>query len=121
MAPPRCPVCSAPHATCGGPTRLIHPPVDFTSEPRRAGVAELHEYEIPHRDHTTTVQLSEEDAKLYPGAKRKGKVAAGEPQPVTRPPYATDDSETDPAERENLVTAKKADPPLDKSRTTRRG
>lgn len=114
MAPPVCPICHTPHAACGT-ADLAYSPVDVAPEPRRAAMAELHEYEIPHRDHTTTMQLSEEDAALYPGAKRLGKVAPGEPQPVTRPPYATDDSEHDPADRP-VTAAKKAPTPPNKAR-----
>jgi hypothetical protein len=83
-------------------------------------VAELHEYEVQHRGHTTTMQLSEDDAKLFPGAKKLGKVEQATPQPVTQPPYATEVPAAGEAEHEDdgehLVTSKRAAPPQNKRR-----
>jgi hypothetical protein len=130
---PVCPICSAPHAACL-PTdpRYV---LDVPPEARRPVVAELHLYEVPIRNSVTQMRLTEEDAKLHPGAKKLGKAKQVEVQPVSRPPHATNASdvterpelpedEAEPAE--HLVTsqgAKKAEAPQNKARTAnpRRG
>lgn len=79
MAPPKCPVCSAAHVSCGPPAVVT--PVDIPHEIRRPTVAELAEYEVEVRGHTATMQLSAEDAERL-GAKRVGDVKVTEPVPV---------------------------------------
>jgi len=80
-------------------------------------VAELFLYEVPHRGHTATVKLSEDEAKSVYGddAKKLGAAKQGEVQPVTQPPYAVDVDSGD-----HLVTSeKKAPPARNKARTTK--
>lgn len=56
-------------------------------------MADLSLYEVEHRNFTTTMKLSAEDAEAL-GAKKVGAVAQAEPQPVTRPSWAVDADET---------------------------
>lgn len=55
-------------------------------------MADLHLYEVPHRNHTATLRLSEEDAKALYGdkAKKVGSVAETKPEPVAVPSHAVD-------------------------------
>lgn len=70
-------------------------------------MAELALYEVTHRNFTTTMQLSEEDAEAL-GATRVGDVKPGEPQPVTRPSHAVDESaqESTPAEEKKAPASR---------------
>jgi hypothetical protein len=86
-------------------------------------VAELSEYEVPHRSGTMTVKLSEDDAELLYGdrAKKRGDAKQGEVQAVRRAPYAEPvpaAGESDPSTGDtNLVTSeKKAPAPRNKGR-----
>jgi len=77
-------------------------------------VAELFEYEVPRRNSTMRVKLSEEDAELLYGdqAKRVGDVKQGEVQDVRRPPWTEPvpaEGESDPKTGENLVTSGSAE------------
>ncbi|MBW0088237.1 hypothetical protein I4I73_03280 [Pseudonocardia sp. KRD-184] len=78
-------------------------------------MAKLDLYEVPHRGHTATLKLSEDEAEALYGdrAKRVGPAAQVEPQPVPRPPYATDDSD----DAEPVPAEKQAPAPRNKART----
>lgn len=67
-------------------------------------MADLSLYEVTHRNFTTTMKLSEEDAESL-GATKVGDVETAQPQPVTRPPYAVDEDAD-----EKLVTSEKRAP-----------
>lgn len=78
-------------------------------------MAELALYDVRVRGHVTQMKLSKEDAERL-GATRVGEVKPAEPQPVPRPPYATDDSD-DPADAEPVPAEKQAPAPRNKART----
>jgi hypothetical protein len=59
-------------------------------------VADLALYDVQHRNFTTQLKLSEEEAESYGDrAKKVGSVKPAVRQPITQPPYATTDSETE--------------------------
>ncbi len=55
-------------------------------------MAELNLYEVPHRNGTMLVKLSEDEAESVYGdlAKKIRPVAVTQPQPVATPPWAVD-------------------------------
>ena len=68
-------------------------------------MAELHEYEVPRRNSTMRVKMSQEDAELIYGdqAKKVGDAKQGEVQDVRRPPWTEPvpaEGESDPATAE---------------------
>lgn len=84
-------------------------------------MAELHEYEVPRRNSTMRVKMSEADAELLYGdrAKRVGDAQQGEVQAVRRPPYAEPvpaAGESDPA-TSDAVAEKQAAPRRNKARS----
>lgn len=88
-------------------------------------MAELHLYEVPHRNHVATLKLTEEDAEaIYGGkAKKVGDVKPASPQPVQRPPWSVEVDELgapvdDPAELDE-TPAKHSAPARNKARTTK--
>jgi hypothetical protein len=99
MPIPICPVCNTPHAACPGADRTARHVFDTPEPARRPVVAELHEYEVPRRNSTMRVKMSQEDAELIYGdqAKRVGDARQGEVQDVRRPPW----TEPVPAEGES--------------------
>lgn len=76
-------------------------------------MAELFVYEIPHRNFTTTVKLSEEDAEALYGdaAKKLGAAKPAEAQPVWGPDLSDDDGD-------EPVEEKKAPPARNKARSS---
>lgn len=88
-------------------------------------MAELHLYEVPHRNYTATLKLTAEDAEMIYGdrAKKVGDVEPAEPQPVQRPPWAVDADETgavvEDAENDAEVPEKRAAPARNKARHTK--
>ncbi len=87
-------------------------------------MAELHLYEVPHRNHIATLKLTAEDAEMIYGdrAKKVGEVEQAEPQPVQRPPWAVDADDTG-AVVENVedddAGEKRAAPARNKARHTK--
>ncbi|HEY9413602.1 MAG TPA: hypothetical protein VIQ30_02480 [Pseudonocardia sp.] len=85
-------------------------------------MADLSLYEVEHRNFTTTMKLSAEDAEAL-GAKKVGAVEAAEPQPVQRPPWAVEVDETGaPVENDenaDEVPEKRAAPARNKARHTK--
>lgn len=77
-------------------------------------MAELNLYEVPHRNGTMLVKLSEDEADSVYGdlAKKIRPIAPATPQPVTTPPWAedVDSDEDEPGE-------KKAPAPRNKTRS----
>lgn len=67
-------------------------------------MAKLNLYEVPHRNHTATLQLSDEDAKAYRDRgvdiKKVGSVEPGQRQDVAQPPHAVDEQGNDLPESE---------------------
>lgn len=56
-------------------------------------MAELALYEVQHRNITTHMKLTEEEAEVYGDlAKKVGNVKPAERQPITQPPWATEHS-----------------------------
>ena len=55
-------------------------------------MAELNLYEVPHRNHTAVLKLSDADAESLYGDKatKVGTAKPAEPQPVIRPSHAVD-------------------------------
>jgi hypothetical protein len=88
-------------------------------------MAELHLYEVPHRNHIATLKLTAEDAEMIYGdrAKKVGDVEPAEPQPVQRPPWAVEVDETGaPVENDenaDEVPEKRAAPARNKARHTK--
>jgi hypothetical protein len=81
-------------------------------------VAELALYEVQHRNFTTTVKLSEEEAEEYGDrAKRIGDVKPAERQPITQPSYATTDSEVESEATPPQSESKKAPARRNKARS----
>ena len=75
-------------------------------------MAELHEYEVPRRNSTMRVKMSQEDAELIYGdqAKRVGEAKQGEVQDVRRPPWTEPvpaEGESDPATAEKKAPARR--------------
>lgn len=91
-APPVCPICSTPHQACT-PSNPLHV-VDVPTRTKEPAVAELYVYEVPMRNGTTTMKLTEEHAKERYGdaAKRVGEARKVERQPVSSPVHATNAS-----------------------------
>jgi hypothetical protein len=81
-------------------------------------VADLSLYEVEHRNFTTTMKLSVEDAEAL-GAKKVGEVQEAEPQPVTRPSWAVDADETGAVAEGDEVPEKRAAPARNKARHTK--
>lgn len=58
-------------------------------------MADLNEYEVGVRGHTTKMQLSDDEAQAFKdqgvSVKKAGKVAPAERQDVVAPPYGLDD------------------------------
>lgn len=88
-------------------------------------MAELHLYEVQHRNHIATLKLTEEDAEAYGDlAKKVGDVKPAGPQPVQRPPWAVEVDDLgapvdDPADDEGETPAKQAPPARNKARSTK--
>ena len=57
----RCPICKAPHASCGPATTM--PGVDQRVQRKEANVGNLKRYETEVKGTKTTLLLSDEDAK----------------------------------------------------------
>lgn len=77
-------------------------------------MADLGMYEVGVRNHTTLMQLSDEDAKAFKdqgiSVKKQGKVEQAERQPVTAPPYAVDEDGKDLPESEPGVRRRSRQP-----------
>lgn len=72
-------------------------------------MAELALYEVQHRNITTHMKLTEEEAEVYGDlAKKVGEVAPAERQPITQPPWATTDSEKESEATPPQAESKKA-------------
>lgn len=83
-------------------------------------MADLSLYEVEHRNFTTTMKLSEEDAAAYGDrAKKVGDVAQAEPQPVTRPSWAADADENGAVVEDDDAGEKRAAPARNKARHTK--
>lgn len=59
-----CPLCGANHATCGPPSTAT--PVDILAA--KESTVATQKYRVTVNNHQTTLKLSAEDAKAYPGA-----------------------------------------------------
>lgn len=80
-------------------------------------MAELALYEVQHRNFTTTLKLSEEEAESYGDrAKKVGDVKPAERQPITQPPWATTDSEKEGEATPPQAESKKAPARRNKAR-----
>ncbi len=88
-------------------------------------MAELHLYEVPHRNYTATLKLTAEDAESIYGdaAKKVGEVKPAEPQPVARPPWSVEvDDLGAPVEsddKDDDAGEKRAAPARNKARHTK--
>lgn len=88
-------------------------------------MAELHLYEVPHRNYTAILKLTAEDAESIYGdaAKKVGEVKPAEPQPVQRPPWAVEvDDLGAPVEgddKDDDAGEKRAAPARNKARHTK--
>ena len=83
-------------------------------------MAKLDLYEVPIRNHVTTMRLSEEDAKAYRerdglNIKKLGPAEAGQRQDVTAPSHAVDEDGNDLPEAKQGTVRTRSRQPRNKS------